>query len=382
MSRRLTLFVNSLRGGGAERVCVTLANELRAAGWDVHILVLNLRDAVFRDEVHPDLPIIDLGVEHARQSLWAVTRYIRRYRPEQFLVFNHQLAIVLIWVRGIGRQSFSIVARNISTLSRKAAMQTSPWHGYVVTALTFLFYRRVDLVIAQSRGMKQDLVSHFGVDERRIKVIHNPLASQFAQIGVGPVPWNARRHEILFVGRLHRVKGLELLIAACEICIKADPRVVLRLVGEGAERRALERLIEQAGIAQHVIFEGQVRNPLDFYAHAKLVALTSHYEGFPNVLLEALSQGTPVVSVDCASGPAEIVQPGVNGFLVPRRDARQFATSMQQALDRGWDTAAVRQTIGRFSATNVAQLYADVLSAAAGYRAPSDNVPVLRNGSI
>jgi glycosyltransferase involved in cell wall biosynthesis len=363
VSGRVTLFINSLRGGGAERVCVTLANELCALGWSVQVLVLNLRDAVVRSELHPEVPVIDLGVEHVRYGAFAVARYVRSNRPDQFLVFNHQLAILLVWLRAIHVGRFSIIARNISTLSRKAQFEPSFWHGNVVPGLTALFYRHADLVIAQSQGMLHDLVSNYGVDERRVKVIHNPLAARFTRpLVAGPVPWLSRREEVLYVGRLDAIKGLGLLVAACAICMRSNPDLVLRLVGAGNQVLALQRQAAAAGIADRVIFEGYAMDTVDFCAQTKVLALTSHYEGFPNVLVEALSQGTPVVSVDCASGPAEIVEDGRNGILVRDRDADTFAAALDRALAGPWDVGDVRRTAERFSSREIARQYAAALA--------------------
>jgi glycosyltransferase involved in cell wall biosynthesis len=359
----VTLLINSLRGGGAERVCATLANELLAAGWNVQVLVLNLRDAVVRDAVDPRIPVIDLGVEHVRSCAAGIARYIRRNRPERFLAFNHQLAVLLVWLRALGVGRFAIVARNISTLSRKAALEPSFWHRRVVHALTRGFLRRTDTVIAQSAGMKQDLLEHYAVAERRLRVIHNPLAPRFDFAdGAAPVPWAQRSDEILYVGRLASIKGLDLLIDACALCMKDRPGLALRLVGTGDQARELRDRATRAGIAARVVFHGYAADTVPLYARAKVVALTSHYEGFPNVLVEALSQGTPIVSVDCASGPAEIVEDGRNGFLCRSREPADFAQSLGRALDRDWDVESVRRTAARFSSRGIAAQYAQVLS--------------------
>ena len=357
------MLINSLRGGGAERVCATLANELFAAGWNVEVLVLNLRNAVVRDALVPGIAVIDLGVDHVRTGVFAIARHIRRNRPERFLVFNHQLAVLLVWLRALGVGRFAIVARNISTLSRKAALEPSFWHSRVVHALTRGFLRRVDTVIAQSWGMKQDLLDNYGVDEHKLRVIYNPLAPRFdLPRGAAAVPWAQRRDEILYVGRLAAIKGLELLIDACAICMRERPGLTLSLVGTGEQERELSDRVRRAGIAGRVTCSGYVADTVPYYARAKVVAMTSHYEGFPNVLVEALSQGTPIVSVDCASGPSEIVQDGRNGFLCRSREPADFASCLQRVLDREWDVDSVRQTVDRFSSREIAGRYARVLS--------------------
>lgn len=365
MSRRVTLFINSLRGGGAERVCATLANQLRSQGWNIEILVLNLRDASVRNAVHPAVPIVDLNVRHARTSLLAVARYLRERRPEQFLVFNHQLAILLVWLRSLRLGRFSIVARNISTLSRKAAFERSWWHRHVVRAMTIMFYRRVDIIIAQSEGMKHDLIANYGIDACCVRVIFNPLSEQFSRyLRQAPLPWSARREELLYVGRLTAIKGLDLLMASCAICMRRNRNLVLRIVGEGEEKSTLQHQARRDGIAERVVFEGYVADTAGFYAQARVLLLTSQYEGFPNVLLESIAQGTPVVSVDCASGPSEIIQEGVNGFLVKSRNAEEFAAAIERALCNQWDARSIQRTAERYSGEQIAHRYAAELIAA------------------
>lgn len=358
----MTFLINSLRGGGAERVCATLANELREKGWAVEILVLNLRDAVVRSAVHSDIKIVDLGVAHVRGAALRVARYIREARPTKFLVFNHQLAILLVWLRWLRTGRFSIVARNISTLSQKAALERSFWHGRVVHALTRIFYRQVDRIIAQSEGMKRDLMIHYGIPPELVTVIHNPLPQRFLQDPGTLIPWESRGSEILFVGRLAAPKGLDLLLDAFRACLQRCPDLVLRLVGDGDQKHSLEHSARRLGIAERVLFEGYVEDPMPFYSKARALVLTSHYEGFPNVLLEAISQGTPVVSVDCPSGPAEIIEENVNGLLVRERNAQLFAGAIERAVRGPWDARRVRQSVLRFSPRDVAQLYAAELS--------------------
>jgi glycosyltransferase involved in cell wall biosynthesis len=365
LSRQVTLCINSLRGGGAERVCATLAGELAALGWDVEILVLNLRDAVVRSAVPPGIPVVDLGVQHARSSPLALARYLRRRRPGRFLVFNHQLAVLLAWLRALRVGRFEIVARNISTLSRKAEFEPSFWHRRIVHGLTRAFYRHVDLVIAQSKGMKSDLVERYGFDRRRVRVINNPLAGRYSPPWQdSPVPWQEREEEIVYVGRLEPIKGLELLIDACALCMRRRAGLALRLVGTGPQGPALERRVAAAGLAGRVTFQGYVADPAPFYRRAKLLALTSRYEGFPNVLVEAMSQGTPVVAVDCDSGPAEIVEEGRNGFLARDRDPRTFAQAIERALSTEWNVESVRRSVARFGRREIALQYAAALLAA------------------
>jgi glycosyltransferase involved in cell wall biosynthesis len=196
-------------------------------------------------------------------------------------------------------------------------------------------------------------------------VINNPLAGRYSPPWQdSPVPWQEREEEIVYVGRLEPIKGLELLIDACALCMRRRAGLALRLVGTGPQGPALERRVAAAGLAGRVTFQGYVADPAPFYRRAKLLALTSRYEGFPNVLVEAMSQGTPVVAVDCDSGPAEIVEEGRNGFLARDRDPRTFAQAIERALSTEWNVESVRRSVARFGRREIALQYAAALLAA------------------
>jgi glycosyltransferase involved in cell wall biosynthesis len=249
---------------------------------------------------------------------------------------------------------FSVVARSISTLSRKASLEPSFWHRRVVHAMTRAFYRRVDVVIAQSEGMKRDLISNYGIDDRQLRVIHNPLSDYFTRDRSGrPVPWQSRRNEILYVGRLNTIKGLDLLMDACLICMKADPDLVVRLLGDGEEMAALKRRAESAGVAHRVRFEGYVKDVLEYYAHARLLVLTSHYEGFPNVLLEAMAACLPVITTP-AGDAAAIVRDGVTGYVVPFEDINGMAERVVSLAQ----SPELRRTLGEAGRKQVEHEYA------------------------
>lgn len=367
MTRRATFLINSLRGGGAERVCVTLANELAAMGWTVEVLVLNLRDAVMQVELTGSVAVTNLNVSHARNCGLKLWRYVTERSPEVFLVFNHQLAIVLLLIRRLARADFRIVARSISTLSRKRLHQVSFWHRQIVDDMTRAFYKHVDKVVAQSEGMKHDLTEHYGFSADEIIVIHNPLARRFEQCPLSEIgPWSRRPWELIYVGRLNSIKGLDLLLRAFAVCARDNAALTLRLIGDGDQRAVLGKLADKLGMSGRIVFEGFVSDIVPFYRRARATLLTSHYEGFPNVLVESLSQGTPIVAVNCASGPSEIVVEGVNGFLVSGRDHYEFARVVSRALETDWDSERIRAAASLYFRQNVARRYEAILNELTG----------------
>src|SRR5690606_4579843 len=120
-------------------------------------------------------------------------------------------------------------------------------------------------------------------------------------------------------------------------CRLEDKEVILKLLGKGSLENELKKLAKDLGIEDRVIFEGFQEDVISYIISAKVVALTSLYEGFPNVLVESIALGTPVVSFDCQSGPSEIIIDGVNGYLVKYLDKDDFAKKLDLALTKDFD---------------------------------------------
>jgi glycosyltransferase involved in cell wall biosynthesis len=357
----IAILISGLRGGGAERVCVTIANELAARGNDVSLKVLDTQGAVYLHEVSRAVRVEEIGASHARSSLIPLARWLVRKRPCLVLVFGHQLAIVLLLLRTILRSRFKIVARNINTLSKERS-QLGFWHGTIVDGITRLFYRRVDHAIAQSNGMQKDLIEYYGFPSSRVTTIYNPVAPsirrEVIKRGIKDGPGY-----ILYVGRLAPQKGLDDLLTAFQIVVTQIKGVRLILAGNGPEEARLQKNADELGISDAVDFIGFQKNIAHWYSHACVVVLTSYYEGFPNVLVEAITCGTPVVAFDCPSGPSEIIVEKQNGILIPGRNVHQFAEALVNVLcDRiVFDPERVRRTAERFNTEKVVEHYEQVL---------------------
>ena len=328
---KVSLLISGLRGGGAERVCVIVANGLAARGHDVSLTVLNTEGQAYAGQLSPQVRLINLSVAHARRSFIALRHWLLKEQPTLVLVFNHQLAIILVCLRSLMRGKFKIVARNINTLSVRAQHQNW-WHGSVTNALTRLLYSRVDHVIAQSTGMHSDLVENYRILPSHITTIHNPVSAELLSCDSETAKRNPYERVVLYVGRLGKQKGLEDLLSAFSVVVENEPGATLYLVGTGPEENHLQNLATTLGITESVHFVGFQTDVISWYQRASVVVLTSHYEGFPNVLVEAITCGTPVVAFDCPSGPSEIIVEGVNGYLIPDRDKALFAQRVTDIL--------------------------------------------------
>lgn len=360
----ICLVIDSLGGGGAEGVCVNLANKLSTRGWAVTLVVLHLDNAVRKKDLFDEVQLVVLGKKHARTALFALSTFLKQNQPNRVLVFNHQLAVLLVLLRKVKAKKFKLIARNRNTLSQVRSQERSFWHKHIAYMLTKLLYKKVDYIIAQSHGMAVDLEEKYGITKELLIVIHNPLGQAFESRGVvesSASEISVEGDYLLCVGRLERQKSQHYAIKAFAKISDQFPNLRLKIVGEGSLKEQLKSLSHELNIHNKVDFVDYEANIIPFYAGAKATLLTSLYEGFPNVLVESISLGVPVVAFDCPSGPSEIVQDGINGFLVNYCDENHLVQSLRKALTRSWDVADIAATANLYRMDTIIAKYEKVL---------------------
>lgn len=316
-TKRISLLISNLNGGGAQGVCVTVANGYAEQGWLVDLVVLNLKTAVYDDRVSDQVNLVVLDVDHARYAAPALLQYIRREQPKKILVFNYEMAILLVILRSIFRFKTKIIARNINTLSKKQQLSKGFWNKYVVQKSIDNLYSNVDHVINQCKAMEQDLLSVLPNLKGRTSVVYNPVANHVEAYAKNIDFDKIEKQEyLLCVGRLEEQKAFHYAIEAFSKVVDDFPNLRLKIIGTGSLEHSLKQLVADLNVVDRVDFEGFQKDMIPYYLHAKATVLTSLYEGFPNVLIESITLGTPVIAFDCPSGPSEIIQQDVNGYLV------------------------------------------------------------------
>lgn len=360
---KISILLPDLRAGGAERVSLDLAGALTSLGHEVAFV---LRQAVgeYLDEARMQWPIVDLGARRVREVPMRLSRYLSQESPDAVIANMWPLTTAAVVSRSLARSNARLLIVDHGMLS-SAYRDWGLLHNVIMRGSLRLSYPRADAVVAVSRGVARDVATLAGLAEDRVTVIHNPIP---------PKPWpndvalrraNARwpstgPGRVLAVGTLKPVKNFPLLLQA----IARLPQEVaqLMIVGCGAEEGHLRRLTQQLGITSRVVFAGYQSDPSPFYASADLFVLSSDHEGFGNVLVEALSFGCPVVSTDCPSGPAEILEDGKWGKLVPVGDADALARAIQMSLQEDSDRDALRRRAEAFRPEVAARRYLAALA--------------------
>lgn len=347
-SERIVFLIGSLQGGGAERVCVTLANGL-SSEFKIELVVLNLNNAVFKSELIENIRLINLNVKHARNAFFAIYNYLKNSKPHKIICFNRQLSVLLVIIRAYSKLHFTIISRNIIFLSIAEKAKKDFWHGFIVNKAIKYFYPKSDFFIAQSEAMKEDLISYLNIDKNKIKVIYNPISQKFCNLSSSLNRFESQnKNYILCVGRLDMQKAFHYAINAFSVISNVFPDFSLYIVGKGVLENELKKQANDLGISDRVIFKGFHPDIIPFYLNAKVTVLTSLFEGFPNVLLESIALGIPAVAFNCPSGPSEIIINGVNGYLCKYLDEKHLTKSLAESLSKNWDPIEVSKTVSKF----------------------------------
>ena len=332
--KRILFAINSLAGGGAERVLATLlgGSEPWRARYDIHLALLD--DEPRANEVPEWVAVHQLDARHKLlPSLTQLRALARRLKPHATLSFLTRANIANAWAMA-GRRRPWLISERVNTSAHLGS-------AFAAKAMVRLVYPRAAHVIAVSEGVVDDLAAHFGVARRRMSAIANPVDHRrIAELAAEPPAFTPAGPYIAAAGRLVPNKNFPLLLRAYA---KAAPPERLVILGEGPERGALEALAASLGIADRVDMPGFVANPFAVVARAQAYAMPSNAEGFPNGLVEAMACGVPVVATNCASGPSEIladrpretVAGGIDvdaGALVPTDDVPSFAAALSRVL--------------------------------------------------
>lgn len=358
----VAIFLRCLFGGGAERVMVNLANSFIECGLKVD-LVLAHKSGPYLSLVAPSIRIIDLKSPQLAASIPKLISYLQQEQPLSMLSALHYPSEIAIFAKKAARVKTRVVIAEHNTLSVEA--KNLPQRTAQLTPLAArIFYSWADAIVAVSQGVANDLAQVIKLPYDQIKVIYNPVITpDILERSQQPIshPWFAPGEPpvILGVGRLIEQKDFPTLIRAFAQVRSVRP-VRLMILGIGSERNYLNQLIQELDLENDVAILGFQENPYAYMARASVFALSSAWEGLPTVIIEALAVGTPVVSTNCPSGPAEILASGKYGWLVPVGDSQAMAKYILEVLSGNFKTVDSKW-LNQFTYSEVASKYLDVL---------------------
>lgn len=334
MSARLNFFLTSPNGGGAERAMIAIANDFAAGGGQVD-MVFGRSAGPYRGNVDKRVRIVDLNVSRLRYMLYPMHRYMRQNKPDVVVSALPPCDLVML----LGRRLLGWKAKLVISIQNhpiEVAKHGSRWLDRLWPFFIRHFYGQADCVSGISTGVVEAVARLLCVQSSEVPLIYNPvIVPGFAErLKEEPDhPWFADGGSpvVLAAGRLTKQKDYPTLFHAFSLLLqRRHARLVV--IGEGEDRTELEALANSLGISNVLAMPGFVPNPYCWMKRARLFVLSSRWEGFANVVAEALACGVPVVSTDCPSGPAEILQGGEFGRVVPVGDPSSLAQAMDEGL--------------------------------------------------
>lgn len=373
------MFFSGLAGGGTQRRMLALARGLVARGHQVDILVASAEGA-FEAELPPGAGLVALGADWRRlpligrhRGLWvplaarALGRRLAAAPPDVLLASSTPANLTAALVRRRAAPAVPLVLTlNLppSAVSARLGPGARP-----LRALMRRCYAGADALVAISAGVAADAAATLDLPAARIAVVMNPIDTARIQALAGQDPghpWLAPAAPplLLAVGKLKAQKDFPTVLEAFAR-VRAVRPARLVVLGDGELRQPLVHLAGRLGIGADVAFLGFVANPFAWMARARVVVSGSRFEGFSNVLAEALALGCTIVSTDCPHGPRELLDGGRHGRLVPVGDAPAMAAAMLAALDAPADPGLQRARAARFSVDRAVRGYLDVLAAVA-----------------
>ena len=331
----LLIVTPSFKGGGAEKVAVNLANQYASNGVKVTLLAVS-PEGPYRELVKSCVKVVDVNGKSLAFSLFGVFKAIRAIKPTHVLSVIRETNIFVglsRWFLALER----VVFREANTLDH---IYASPcykrWLWYVLLRVS---YANSDWVIANSKGTEEHLLKSKLVKSSKVKVIDNPvLPSEVDELlseGVSN-DWlmDPNLQVVLSVGRLHKQKNQALLVKAFADVEKKISNARLIILGEGGEEARLRQLAKEEGIEKKFQIISFQKNPYPYYKHADVFVLSSNYEGFGNVVVEALSSGNPVICTNCPGGPKGILADGEFGILTEPDSRNELANAVIDILER------------------------------------------------
>ena len=359
----VALFIGTLGGGGAERVMVDIGRGLARRGVSVDLVVIRA-EGPYLDMVPEEVRLVDLKSRRVVTCLVKLVRYLRRERPRTLLATLETAVLVALMAKVSLARSVRLVVRQAIAFSAHYAH--AGFKDRFIMRMVKLLMPLADAVVANSRGSAEDLGGSVPRVAGRIQVVPNPVVTPgLGEQAAEPVehPWfgDTDVPVILSVGRLAPAKDHATLLTAFALVVGSQPARLV-VLGEGPERGNLERLAEELRISEHVDLPGFRVNPFAYMSKAKLMVHSSKYEGSPNVLVQAMACGTPVVSTDCDHGPREILEGGKWGRLVPVGNAEALAEAMIETLRDPTEPGLLVSRASVYSADAAVDQYMEVLS--------------------
>lgn len=330
MKKKIMFFLYSLAGGGAERTVINIINNLDKDKFDILLVLGTNKNNDYKHLLSHEIRIHFLNSKKLRFSIFKLVSCINKEKPDLMFSTLNPNNIILLLAKIISFKRIPAVVREANNRTQSGSV------SIVNKNATRLLYNFVsNKVIALSNGVKEDLVNNFNINEEKINVIHNPVEIENIKLLKDELVTDFHKEKneklIIAVGRLVHQKDYHTLIRAFAIITKKVKSRLL-ILGKGALELELKKEVKSLGLEDKVTFLGFKKNPYKYMKKSDVFILSSKWEGFGHVVVEAMATGTPVISTNCKSGPNEIIKDNDYGILVPVGDYELLASKAIELL--------------------------------------------------
>ncbi len=362
---KIGLFIGSLEGGGAERVVLNLANEFHNRNIPF-VLILRFKKGPYVKELNAGIKVVELNANNPFLIIYSIVRVCKINNIDTLLTVSRYNNILgLIANRFLKRRIVIREADTINGLFKDKGIKRIK--SYIVFYLMKHFYPSANKIIANSNDTEKDIKKHV-ISSSKVKtiVINNPLFNNkiksLSKEAIDNEDFlSSTTPRIISIGRLEYKKNYQYLIKSLAIVKDTISNISLIILGNGTQIEELKQLSKQLNLENNVHFLGFVDNPYKYLKASDVFVLSSLYEGFGNVLVEALSVGLPVVSTDCPGGPREILNDGEFGTLVPLNDINAMAEAIIDTLNKKHDKSLLIKRANFYSIDKIASEYYKIL---------------------
>lgn len=353
--KKILFILPNLSGGGAERVILTLCQNLNLEKYDITLCLLQKKGR-YLDLIPKNIRVLDLNIKRVRYSVLPIVFAIYKNKPDiVFSTLGHLNAL-------IGALSF-LIPKQTKILAREANIVSKKNYNFIIKWFYKNCYKNFDLVIAQSQDMIDDLNTVISIDKGKIIKINNPINYKFIsdQIKSNENLYNSEKINLLSVGSYTKQKGYDILLKSFSK-FKYKHKYHLTLLGEGPLLNELHELVDRLGLSKEVCIKDFVSNPFIYMKQADIFISSSRYEGFPNVVLESLACDTPVISNDYLGGINEIINSSLLGEIIDMSESLLFEKTCETIIIRKYKKHEIKEEIlSRYGLNKIIEEYETVL---------------------
>lgn len=360
MKKKVFFILSSLTSGGSERVFWLLSQNIDKSLYEVTIVILNSKKQFFSTDLR-DVRIIDLKTIRASRSFFKLYRLLKKERPHAVFATGGQINTLLALVSVFVHIPFLIARQSNIPDQRKLFLEKNEkgkiWGKFSSLFLRNFNIKRFNAIICQSDEMKLSLLNIYKDQvTNKLVVIPNPIVPNEA---TKETSVDSLQKKIIIVGRLVRLKGH---IRLLEVFKDLPSYYTLSIAGEGPMRNEIEERIRSLNLEDRVTILGQVSQVEKIVARHDLLVSASFTEGFPNVVIEALSVGTAVVTFR-VGGVSNVIIEDFNGYISEQGDLESFRNNIIKACNKKWDSIAIKNDINkRFSIEKIVISYQKLIA--------------------